>query len=172
MTAQWQGPFALALYIPAPHGSDAGNECRDRVLDYVRQNSLQGADSYAVSLLYASGEVPNLHCELSGDLTGFEKPYVNHATFDRRFRGQPWTVLWNADYPVNELRTVARSMVRRRSVRAMQKIRRGLRVNVPPPAVLERYAAPSHESCVQQGSCAVQHERIAGGLSIVASTRR
>lgn len=112
VTAQWKGPFALALYIPAPHGSPAGDECRDKVLDFVRDNSLKGADSYAVSLLYANGDVPNLHCDLSGDLTGFEQPYVNDDIFNRRFRGQPWTVLWNADYPVNELRTLARSMVR------------------------------------------------------------
>lgn len=112
MTEQWRGPFALAVYIPAPAGSTTARVCRARVIEYLQQFTLRHVPAYAVALLYANGGVPNLHCDVSAQNTGFETPYAEHKTFRSRFEGRPWTSVWQAEYPVNELRTLARGMVR------------------------------------------------------------
>lgn len=112
MTQQWKGPFALALYIPAPLHSQAASACRQRILEYLRVFSERKGQSYAVSLMYSNGAVPNLHCDVKDGVTGFERPYANQRVFQSRFGGRPWYDVWNGEYPVNQLRTLARSMVR------------------------------------------------------------
>jgi nicotinamide mononucleotide (NMN) deamidase PncC len=109
----WQGPIALAVYIPAPADSRTGAQCRISVLDYVRTSLVSSSQqSLAVALQFAAGVVPNLHCAIGVNLTGFEGPNVDAEAFRARFAGADWTAIWRVQYPVNSMRELARSMVR------------------------------------------------------------
>lgn len=78
---------------------------------------------FAVSLLYASGPVPTLDCNVDEKKTGFEtataeRQLAAQRMFDDRFGPQPsWAQVYNAEYPVNALRSVSRNMVRAKFVR-------------------------------------------------------
>jgi hypothetical protein len=115
----WRGPISLAIYMPFRQTDARGMLCRARVRDYLEVHpGVNLGHPFAVSLLYATGQVPTLSCELNDTSTGFETPTTDPRAFEERFGADPgWQVLWDAEYPVNALRTLARNVVRVRELR-------------------------------------------------------
>lgn len=105
----WQGPIALAVYIPAPQQSQAGADCRETVLRYLHSTSAKLP--LAVSLVFSSVVMPTLSCGLQLDSTGAEEMPVDMSLFQSHFSGLPWSQLWLVEYPVNVMRSVSRDMV-------------------------------------------------------------
>lgn len=110
-------------------------------------SALNGRNPLAVSLLYATGHVPNLGCQVSQARTGFEEPTLDEVAFQQRFLGSrrsrpAWEEVLAAEYPVNALRSLARDMVPQPAP---------LPCPAPPPAT-----SPS-ATCGSPVMCALDH---------------
>ena len=114
MLHHWDGPMALAMYIPYTADSQKAALCRTRVLNYIIQMTQDTTTPFALNLIYANEEQYVMHCDVFSHSTGLESAFVNLQGLKDRYgdRLENYWALYDGLYPINQARNNVISMVR------------------------------------------------------------